>query len=480
MSTVRKPRKNKTVSPKSKNTKNTLDLDTEEIQPIIENKVKTIVDSIEKKTEIINHENIKIIYPDVKNVENIVKKELSPSNHLQQVVTLRLSTKYGIDIFSIKVIHHYNIYFNILSECDFTIKLNYLYDEESFHIKDIINKIENTIVSKNKDVYFTEMNSSLCNPLFTLIENAYKEKYHDTIENHPTFQKYHALCYKIKSAEKYTMSISKYFTVDMLHQLSLLNVCKFWDNVYEKVDTEQSHLIEESVIKSLEEIIGIYRNIEKEHNEKIELIKEEELKVINERKMKQEQEDIRQQIETEKIKMMKREKETRDLREGEEKLRKEEEEKLKELILKREQEQLEREKSLRQEELQRSREEKKAKVLADYQRKKAEELSLREKENIQNAPQPPKVVSVDKETQRLAKLREAQLKRAEILEKLSKQTVEDKPLKIKKKDGIFLVEGHNLIFDPKNKVITGVLRDGMSIPLNDNDKTLCDMMKLLY
>ncbi len=203
----------------------------------------------------------------------------------EQLVYLYLPTKFGINIYSAKVIDQYNFYIETLKIADISIELKYNNnDSETFHINDILNLLE---IENNQDntyhfteVYKTDFNSNDRFRIFDMIEKAYKNKYNTEIKNGGLFSKYNELFRKIKTIEKHTQLI--YQTLDMESKKIIQDkgYHKYLKNCLDKLSDPITN--EKEIIDKLEEMISVYRRLQFEENQN----KKEKDKQFNDQKAK--------------------------------------------------------------------------------------------------------------------------------------------------------------------------------------------------
>lgn len=210
-----------------------------------------------------------------------------------QHISLRLNTKLGIDVFSCKIIKNFRLYQRVLSESDFSVSLNYLDDDhELHHISAIIPHMISIDVKRDPSFY-QEIDSSRSHKLFDLIDSSYFATYNDKITEHDIYKVYRSLWYKVKSTETHVSKTSVYFTMAALQKLQEINIDRFWEIIYHRLNNEDPRSLNDFVINSLEEIITVYNKIAADYKEEIRMKKrdqEENKKRDDELKKRQEAE----------------------------------------------------------------------------------------------------------------------------------------------------------------------------------------------
>lgn len=179
----------------------------------------------------------------------------------ESLVCVALGTKFGVDIYSSKVIPHFAVYREILLESEFDICLDYKYGDEDdegdvFSIKDVVESM-NVLSGENcvkyfRGVYGEEFNSSDGFKIFDTIEASYIQEYGMPISLHEKYTAYEK-CYKcIKQARDeleniYTnMNESSKTRVDNLMLREKMNECyKLLENYKNNEDliSKKTHAI---------------------------------------------------------------------------------------------------------------------------------------------------------------------------------------------------------------------------------------------
>lgn len=202
----------------------------------------------------------------------------------ESLVSVTLSTKSGIDIYSSKVIDQYNFYVQTLKESGIDIILRYNDGEQDvYNINDLLdcmNIVSDDHIHYFNELYGKEFNSSSKFKLFEMIETAYNQKYGYSIKDGPVFQKYNELFRKIKIIEKQSSDIWKQLNARSRTKIAQLPFSDKLDECYDLLKEPHKHSIK--IVENLEYIIGGYRKVVNE--EKDETKKDEEAKKIQEEK----------------------------------------------------------------------------------------------------------------------------------------------------------------------------------------------------
>jgi hypothetical protein len=208
----------------------------------------------------------------------------------ESLISITLSTKTGIDIYSSKVIDQYNFYLQTLKESG--IDIIFRYDNGEQDIYNINDLLEYMNVSSDDNIhYFNELygkefNSSSKFKIFELIDIAYNQKYGYTIRDSPVFQKYNELFRKIKIIERQSSDIWKQLNPRSRTKIAQLPFSDKLDECYNLL--VEPHKNDSKIIENLEFIISGYRKIvneEKEENKKEE-----------EEKKRQEEKELRRDL----------------------------------------------------------------------------------------------------------------------------------------------------------------------------------------
>lgn len=191
----------------------------------------------------------------------------------ETLVSISIPTKYGIDIYSSKIIDQYNFYVQTLKESGIDVIIRYTNDEQdSFNINDLLESMNTTSddhIHYFLELYGKELNSTKFK-IFDMIEESYFEKYGHKIKDGPVFQKYNELFRKIQIIERQTSDIWK-----KLNARSRTKVAQFpfTDKISECYDLlKNPHQNDKSIVENLEYIMNGYRKImlEEKDEEKIE------------------------------------------------------------------------------------------------------------------------------------------------------------------------------------------------------------------
>ena len=194
----------------------------------------------------------------------------------ETLVSITLPTKYGIDVYSSKIIDQYNFYIETLKESGIDIVLRYNDGEvDIFNINDLLEAMES---SEDNTHYFLELYGRDFNStnfkVFDMINEAYTQKYGYSVRDGPVYQKYNELFRKIKIVEKQISEIWKNF-----NEKSRVKIAQ---NFLEEKMNECYKLLNEpyknnnKIVENLEYIMNDYARVRNEENE--EKRKEEEIK----------------------------------------------------------------------------------------------------------------------------------------------------------------------------------------------------------
>lgn len=205
----------------------------------------------------------------------------------ESLVSITLSTKTGIDIYSSKVIDQYNFYVQTLRESGIDIILRYNDGEqEVYNVNDLLDCM--SVVTDDHIHYFfqlygNEFNSSSKFKLFDMIESSYNQKYGYSIKDGPVFQKYNELFRKIKIIEKQTADIWKTLNARSRTKIAQYPFSDKLEECYEFLKEPHKH--SDKIVTNLEYVITGYRKIvneEKDENKK----EEEDQKLLEEKELK--------------------------------------------------------------------------------------------------------------------------------------------------------------------------------------------------
>ena len=196
----------------------------------------------------------------------------------ETLVNITVSTKYGVDVYSSKIIDQYNFYTQTLRESGIDIIFKYNDGEQDvFNINDLLDTMEPS--SNDHTHYFLELygrdfNSSSKFKIFDMIDEAYQTKYGYCIKDGPVFQKYNDLFRKIKIVERQMADIWKQFNARSRTKIAQHSYGDKIDECYNLL--KEPHKNDKTIIENLENIMKGYRQIQLE--EKAEKQKEDELK----------------------------------------------------------------------------------------------------------------------------------------------------------------------------------------------------------
>lgn len=198
----------------------------------------------------------------------------------ETLVDIVISTKYGIDIWSSKIIDQYNFYTQTLRESGIDIVIKYNDgDVDIFNINDLLDVMNETPDHTHYflELYGREFNSCDKYKIFDMIEEAYKTKYGYTISEGPIFQKYNELFRKIKIVEKQLMDIWKQLNEKSRVVVSQYSFDKTIRECYDLI--LEPHKNESEIIESLESVMSGYRQVQMdEHMERQREMEMERLK----------------------------------------------------------------------------------------------------------------------------------------------------------------------------------------------------------
>jgi len=381
---------------------------------------------------------------------------------MTEIIGIRVSTKYGIDIYSTCLINNYHLYQKVLDESNFNIRFNYTNetDYEEFDIRHLLDLMK--IITKPNKVldYDSDINSSVNHPIFSLIELNYEHKYNTKINEHSIYKKYNDITHKINQTKNHINIVAKSFDSISLNNLQDSNPHKIWEYIYDKLNNDDPRIIEPILFKKLEEIITIYNDVLNKQKERIRYKKrEQEDERIKSDKLREEDEKRR---ENDRIKL-ERELAERKMRDDQERQRVEA---LRIQAERMKQEVDEKTRHEREEKLKLKREE--ALRLAQI---KQQEMLLRKKNEIaDNEIIESKVDPNDpKEKKRIDALKMAKQKQEEILKKLEleKQLKYKNELKMKK-----IQEYEKKKMDDEKKRVEDLERQNRELQLLLNSKNL--------
>lgn len=185
----------------------------------------------------------------------------------ESLISITLSTECLVDIVSMKIINHFQVYKKLLEESDLSIRVKYSNSHESFNVLDIINSIivrDIEDIESFRNVHGNEFNSSdEHHKLFDIIDETYKDKYGHSIEEHPYYMKYRELYSKIQVCDSITSSI-----YERLDKSSINKYESYKDTIDKCVSYLADPFVNENiVVHKLESIISIYKKAEEEQKE---------------------------------------------------------------------------------------------------------------------------------------------------------------------------------------------------------------------
>lgn len=227
----------------------------------------------------------------------------------QALVELRIPTKYGVDVYSARIIEHPDFYIKTIKTSGISLELNYqpeisishteddsdvendtveehpkrrkMVDWEHLPIPEIINRYQvdhsHDRIYHFKKCYGNEFNSCDHLKLFEIIENEYEKKYTTTIYQGPIYQKYNELCRKLTVSEKQTEEIYKRLDTDFRNDA---NNCQAKHRLDEaRILIEQDPVANSSlVVGKLEEAMDTYREFYTKQKEKLQKMEEDKQK----------------------------------------------------------------------------------------------------------------------------------------------------------------------------------------------------------
>jgi hypothetical protein len=211
---------------------------------------------------------------------------------MTEIINIRVPTKYNIDIYSTISINNYNLYYKVLDESDFNIRLFYANDSDfqEFNIKTLLTFM-NIITKPNKVIdYEININSSNKHCIFELIDLAYIQKYNSKIYEHNIYKKYNDITNKIKNTQLHINNITKSFDSISLANINEYNINKMWEYIFDKLNNEDCRIIEHIMYKKLDDIINIYNEVLNKQKERVRFKKRElEEERIKSDKLKEEE-----------------------------------------------------------------------------------------------------------------------------------------------------------------------------------------------
>ena len=208
-------------------------------------------------------------------------------NSSETIVSVSIPTKYGLNIYSSKIIDNYNFYVQTLRNSGLIIQFKC--DEEiieTLNINKILDLCENNTKNDELVYYYKELHGKRFNStifsVFDIIEETYKTVNGFDIYDGPVFKKYNELFRKIKIIERQTS--------ELWRKLNTMSRTKITDGGYLNNIQECNNLLEQDpfqnesmIITRLEEIIGKYRKCELEEK------KEKEQKELDEKKKEEDE-----------------------------------------------------------------------------------------------------------------------------------------------------------------------------------------------
>lgn len=218
----------------------------------------------------------------------------------ETLVTISIPTKYGINIYSSRVIDQYNFYKQTLRESGVDIILRYNTTKESddtfdnispdtecYNVNDLLDSMYDSSMDDqihyHMEMYGKEFNSSDNFKIFKMIDDAYLEKYGHNIKDGPVFSKYNELFRKIKIVEKQSADIWKQLNA---RSRSLIAQFPFSEKFEECYDYLKSpHENDKKIVENLEYVLNGYRQVlVQEKDEKTQLAEDKRQKEAEELK----------------------------------------------------------------------------------------------------------------------------------------------------------------------------------------------------
>ena len=196
----------------------------------------------------------------------------------ETLVSIAVSTKYGIDIYSSKLIDQYNFYTQTLRESGVDVVFKYNDGEqEVFNVNDLLDAMDESPSDCNHyflELHGREFNSCDQYKIFDMIDEAYLSKYGHSVRDGPVFQKYNELFRKIKIVEKQTSDTWKQLNARSRTKIAQQPFVERLDTCYSLL--KEPHKNDKLIVEQLEFIMSGYRTIQLE--EKSEMEKEEEIR----------------------------------------------------------------------------------------------------------------------------------------------------------------------------------------------------------
>ena len=202
------------------------------------------------------------------------------------LVSITISTQFGVDVTCYRIIDNYNFYVQSLRESGVEIKFEYQSNEiDVFNIDDLLDVMtehSSDIVDSFIDVHGKSFNSSESHKIFDLIDKSYIDKYGHKIEQSPVFQKYNELFRRIKTVQHNTLE--QYKSFDVQGKISIDS--EHFEKKFDELDVLllEPHVNSKKIIEILDVIMNTYRLVQKQDK-------------IRKQKEKEEQEAIKKEKE---------------------------------------------------------------------------------------------------------------------------------------------------------------------------------------
>lgn len=208
----------------------------------------------------------------------------------ETLVSLSLTTKFNINIYSSKIIDQYYFYTQTLRESGVDVILKYNNgDQDVFNINDLLDCMSTSPtdhIHYFSELHGREFNSDDNFKIFDLIDEAYNDRFGFSIKDGPVFQKYNELFRKVKIVERQTSELWKQFTARSKTKVAQFPFGEKIDESYSLL--QEPHKNEKQVVENLEFVMSGYR--------KIQLEEKEEKQKQDEIKKKKEEEDLRKHL----------------------------------------------------------------------------------------------------------------------------------------------------------------------------------------
>lgn len=177
----------------------------------------------------------------------------------ESLISISFLTKFGIEIYSSKVIDQFELYCDTLRDSGIQLSFKYVDDDsEIIDIADLIEAMESSSFENAQsfiDVFGREFNSSRNYRIFDMIEEEYKKHTGTSINNSPVFQKYNELFRKIKVIEKQSSDLWKKLTPQQ--KINVRNYSTTIEECYELL--KSPHHNESLINEHLIAVVNIFK-----------------------------------------------------------------------------------------------------------------------------------------------------------------------------------------------------------------------------